>query len=105
MILNQQFLLCHLASIRLERQPMQVLEINIKTLAGLSTLKFPTMLNNQQVFASHLDDKRNYTGRPETVEVTINEDGKNQNYFVQYTQETSFSGLKYIGETGSLARR
>ena len=67
-------------------------------------VKISTMLD-KKVIDSYAHDERNSTGKTDTVEVAIKEDGKFPNHFVQYTQETSFSGLKYIGETGSLARR
>ena len=39
----------------------------------------------------------------------MEDDGKNGNdtshFLVRYSQETSFSGLKYIGESGSFSRR
>ena len=43
--------------------------------------------------------------QPTTMETNEKKEDSNNSYFVRYSQETSFAGLKYIGESGNLLRR
>ena len=42
---------------------------------------------------------------PTPTETSEQKKDGNNSYFVRYSQETSFGGLKYIGETGNLLRQ
>ena len=43
--------------------------------------------------------------QPTTMEKSEKKKDDNNSHFVRYSQETSFGGLKYIGESGNFLRR